>query len=1019
MVPVELKLTNFLSYGTAAPALDFEQFHVACLSGRNGQGKSALLDAVTWALWGEARKSSDSRKPDDELLRLGTRHMQVDLVFDVEGVRYRVVRSYQKSASGKTAKPTLELHVFEPATGGYRPLTGGSIRETQQALTNVLGLDYGTFINSAFLLQGRSDEFTKKRPSERKEILGRILDLARYDHLAQLARQREREVAARIQQSEHEMERLHEAVREEATWKEELRLTDAQLEEAQARLGQLRTREQAARAQLLRLDAQAEEAQRIQATLQRLQKDQAQAKQQIEMLDRRLTEARRLLGQREQIQRDYEQYQRLLKEREVLDEKQVLFRAIEKQVQAKETEIHDRRVEQEKRLHVLEVELKSTQKEANACELQLAEVPSIRRQLEDAKGAKERYDQQVLVAKQRAELEGHIQRLEQELLGKRKALQGEADTLAGQIREEEVRLSTVHHVERQLKEAQRRAEQQREQETMLQELVSEGQKLNEAMKERSGRNQVVEAALAKREQALHTFRQGDDGTCPVCGTALSEHRQHQVERDFEQECETLRQNLSEGRAWVVAKKEEVARLRQRFRTLKQDVEAGKAVVEQVATFEAQLNAHKEARQAMQAKQARLAELRKTLETKAFGQKERAQRRQYLEQLKALPFDEQAFERLQVQANQVIRFTERLRDLQEVAGRHEQLAQRIASLSKRVDEQRRQLTKGTGLEALKKHIAMLLQQLQQVGFDARRFEEVRLALKEVAYAGAKLQELVNAQQNQSHWQDQRATEQKRLADIDVEQRQRLETMQTIEAALRERPQKQQALRDAEAEGQTLNQTIQTFQQQRGQLTAKLSQARADREALKRQRHEQKVAQRQRSLLKHVRAAFGKHGIPSLIIEQTLPEIEERANELLDRLSDGRMHVRLETIKDKKTGGTKETLDIVITDEQGAPRSYETFSGGEAFRVNFALRIALAQLLAERSGVRIRTLFIDEGFGTQDAQGVQNLVEAIQIIQNDFDKIVVITHLDQLKEAFPVRIEVEKSPVEGSRFELIGV
>ena len=58
-----------------AEALDFEQFHVACLSGGNGQGKSALLDAITWALWGEARKASDARKPDEDLLRIGTREM--------------------------------------------------------------------------------------------------------------------------------------------------------------------------------------------------------------------------------------------------------------------------------------------------------------------------------------------------------------------------------------------------------------------------------------------------------------------------------------------------------------------------------------------------------------------------------------------------------------------------------------------------------------------------------------------------------------------------------------------------------------------------------------------------------------------------------------------------------------------------------------------------------------------------------------------------------------------------------
>jgi exonuclease SbcC len=68
--------------------------------------------------------------------------------------------------------------------------------------------------------------------------------------------------------------------------------------------------------------------------------------------------------------------------------------------------------------------------------------------------------------------------------------------------------------------------------------------------------------------------------------------------------------------------------------------------------------------------------------------------------------------------------------------------------------------------------------------------------------------------------------------------------------------------------------------------------------------------------------------------------------------------------------------------------------------------------------VRTLVIDEGFGTQDEEGIERLVEAIQQIRQDFSKILVITHLPRLKEAFPVRIEVEKDPVVGSTFEVVG-
>jgi DNA repair protein SbcC/Rad50 len=104
--------------------------------------------------------------------------------------------------------------------------------------------------------------------------------------------------------------------------------------------------------------------------------------------------------------------------------------------------------------------------------------------------------------------------------------------------------------------------------------------------------------------------------------------------------------------------------------------------------------------------------------------------------------------------------------------------------------------------------------------------------------------------------------------------------------------------------------------------------------------------------------------------------------------------------------RETLEIQIRDNEGS-RDYEMFSGGEAFRVNFAIRLALSEVLAQRAGARLQTLVIDEGFGSQDAQGRQRLVEAINLVRKDFEKILVITHIDELKDAFSTRIEVEKT------------
>lgn len=163
-----------------------------------------------------------------------------------------------------------------------------------------------------------------------------------------------------------------------------------------------------------------------------------------------------------------------------------------------------------------------------------------------------------------------------------------------------------------------------------------------------------------------------------------------------------------------------------------------------------------------------------------------------------------------------------------------------------------------------------------------------------------------------------------------------------------------------------------------------------------------------MVEKLNVAFSPKGIPALLIDEALPEIEENANRVLGRLTEERMSIQLTTqgeYKDKSRTDARETLDILIQDETGT-RDYELFSGGEAFRVNFAIRLALSAMLTRRAGSRLSLLVIDEGFGSQDADGRQRLIEAIHAIQDDYEKILVITHLEELKDAFQSRIEVVK-------------
>ena len=210
---------------------------------------------------------------------------------------------------------------------------------------------------------------------------------------------------------------------------------------------------------------------------------------------------------------------------------------------------------------------------------------------------------------------------------------------------------------------------------------------------------------------------------------------------------------------------------------------------------------------------------------------------------------------------------------------------------------------------------------------------------------------------------------------------------------------------------------------GQIQELISRT-AQMEKLSRQKAEEKTTlQKTKEAFEELERAFGKKGIQTMIIEASIPEIEDETNKLLKKLTEGRMQIALLTQRETKTKlsdgekGIIETLDIIISDEMGE-RPYEMYSGGEAFRVNFCIRLAISKLLTHRAGAKLQFLVIDEGFGSQDAPGRARLIEAIDAIKNDFEKILVITHIEELKEEFPVRIEVSKNST-GSTFEVVGV
>ncbi|NOZ49118.1 MAG: SMC family ATPase [Chloroflexi bacterium] len=364
-------------------------------------------------------------------------------------------------------------------------------------------------------------------------------------------------------------------------------------------------------------------------------------------------------------------------------------------------------------------------------------------------------------------------------------------------------------------------------------------------------------------------------------------------------------------------------------------------------------------------------------------------------------------------------------LKQLPARQKQLAQIEAHLQQGVEAEehlpalqeqvahRQALLDGDFAPDLQAQWAAVQARLQELAYDAEAHKLSRLTLQQLRGAErrhALLQEalqqqallsdeVLHLQERAGHLQQRLQQDEEKLAQLNQE----LASLPALQAKLR---QKKQAAAAAHAhweqsQAQLIRvqqqlQTLQTLETVRKEVAHNWS-----RKKIQARRYRQ------------LQEAFGPRGVQAMIIENALPELETEANRLLRRLSDGRMNVQLPTTRQTKAGGVRETLDIIISDELGT-RPYELYSGGEAFRVDLALRVALSRLLARRAGAALQTLFIDEGFGTQDAHGRENLIDALHMIKDEFALVLVITHIEELKDQFPVRIQISKDEVSGSYF-----
>lgn len=243
--------------------------------------------------------------------------------------------------------------------------------------------------------------------------------------------------------------------------------------------------------------------------------------------------------------------------------------------------------------------------------------------------------------------------------------------------------------------------------------------------------------------------------------------------------------------------------------------------------------------------------------------------------------------------------------------------------------------------------------------------------------------------------QKETELNGLKDVDLDSHQQLQIEIGTEQAAVERFTRQ--INDTNISKGSLNRQLEDLTQRKievGKIKGKLQ-----------------GALNEKRVLTELIKIFGKSGIQSLILENSAIEIEEITNELLKEFTNGNVSITIKTLKKNKDETTQEVFDIEIQDESGTGL-FETFSGGEKFRVAFAIRIALSMMLMKKSGVEIPFILYDEAFSDLDEEGVTRLVDIFENLKKHFAYQLVITHTTELKDKFESVLLIQKDS-NGSR------
>ena len=1071
MILHNLEFEAFMAY-PKRQEINFDTLNnagVFLLNGPTGAGKTTILDAICYALYGETSSDRESAKLHSTYAAHSGTKPRVLLDVTLHGKRLRIDRTpaYNKpitrgARKGQMREESAKATLAELAPGAdpadekaWTPISS-SVAEVNRTIAERTHLTKEQFLKVVLLPQGQFAQFLKSKPKERKELLKKMFPVEHYEQLFAALTEEAKTAQQEVAQDENTQRGYLERARAEMLALQAL-LDAADPDAEEAAEEETPENLTAENVTAETLDAW------VAGGVERARKTSAREKQEQQRLTDEADQNTRLLAERAQLQADWREYEQLCERRTRLTERAEGHKAQREELaQARAAApLHA----QYAQVHAESQALAAREQEHSACASALDEtgralLAALRDEetsaevifpeettfaaLPDFEPAEQETQLEALLDTLRALQKKDAQLTDEEAAAA--ALLKQANALEQDRARAEKRLSDLTAQAEQLAEELAGYSTADEERTLAAHLVTEAQQKHDVAQQMQQKLDAASAAVAaaqKQSKRTATAEQKAQekwqASAQQALAATEEFKNLQVLR-LAQASSLLARELKDGEPCAVCGSvEHPAPAR---------IAEGEQLVER-----ADLDAAKE-REDKAHKQARTHELAKDRATKA-----------HQEASEALAAARTQYETLVAQGEC---------DVEQTAAQLQQAQTRLAQAQSRVTARDGVLVKVERVRAEQQKAQEALRTIESAAVEAQTRHRDAAARCEAAAA-----ELAPARAAVGFAQRVEAVEGYRVAHqrlaravlllgqarerhaLAAAQAERLlaessfESAELVQAAVRT-PERVDALEQAvaayeleharllegfgreaivavaarAAAGEQAPDDLQGVREQVEQLRAaahRLTLREGERESMLRSLHvlrgeyaafRAKTAQRydRAQMLANLAAAARgdtlggyEHQVDlvSYVLGAEFERILHSASLHLDRMSEGRygMVFSDHRAKGSRSGGG---LNLEITDTwTGEPREASSLSGGESFLASLSLALGLAEVVqANNGGIELDTLFIDEGFGTLDAETLDMVMGTIESLRDSGRTIGLISHVEEMKNRIPAQIVVEK-------------